>query len=122
MKRTSLYTGIRYLSSQDSLKKLTNQIEEIKAKKEALDDTRRATLLDGKTVSINDEFKDLTKDVDDLLVSVDAELKLETDKLEERIADAEAAAGSATLDELLDDESDVDKALSDIDALLSDDN
>ena len=108
--------------SQDSLKKLTNQIEEIKAKKEALDDTRRATLLDGKTVSINDEFKDLTKDVDDLLVSVDAELKLETDKLEERIADAEAAAGSATLDELLDDESDVDKALSDIDALLSDDN
>ena len=104
--------------SQDSLKKLTNQIEEIKAKKEALDDTRRATLLDGKTVSINDEFKDLTKDVDDLLVSVDAELKLETDKLEERIADAEAAAGSATLDELLDDESDVDKALSDIDALL----
>ena len=110
--------------SQDSLKKLTDQIEEIKLKKEALDDTRRATLLDGKSVSINDEFKDLTKDVDDLLINVDASLKLETDKLEERISEAEASAGSQTLDELLDDDnvSDVDKAMSDIDALLGDDN
>ena len=104
--------------SQDSLKKLNDQIDEIKVKKEALDDTRRATLLDGKTVSINDEFKDLTKEVDDLLVNVDASLKMENDKLEERISEAEAAAGSATLDELLDDKSDVDKAMSEIDALL----
>ena len=104
--------------SQDSLAKLNDQIEEIKAKKEALDDTRRATLLDGKTVSINDEFESLTKDVDDLLVNVDANLKMENDKLEERIADAEAAAGSATLDELLDDKSDVDKTLSEIEELL----
>ena len=60
----------------------------------------------------------MTKDVDDLLVNVDANLKMENDKLEERIADAEAAAGSATLDELLDDKSDVDKTLSEIEELL----
>ena len=106
--------------SKDSLQKLNDQIDEIKVKKEALDDTRRARLLDGKTVSINDEFKNLTKEVDDLLVNVDANLKMETDKLEERISEAESAAGSATLDELLDDKSDVDKAMSEIDALLGD--
>lgn len=104
--------------SKEGLEKLNEQIEEIKAKKETLDDTRRASLLDGKTVSINDEFDSLTKDVEDLLVNVDASVKLENDKLEERIADAEAAAGSASLDELLDDKSDVDKALSEIDDLL----
>ena len=104
--------------SDESLAKLNDQIDEIKVKKEALDDTRRATLLDGKSVSINDEFKDLTKDVDDLLVNVDASLKMENDKLEERISESESAAGTAPLDELLDDKSDVDKALSDLDALL----
>lgn len=55
-----------------------------------------------------------------MLVNVDANLKMETDKLEERISEAESAAGSATLDELLDDKSDVDKAMSEIDALLGD--
>ena len=53
-----------------------------------------------------------------MLVNVDASLKMENDKLEERIAESEAAAGSAPLDELLDDKSDVDKAIADLDALL----
>jgi chromosome segregation ATPase len=116
-KNLSLYES-QVKVSKDSLAKLNDQIDEIKAKKEALDDTRRATLLDGKTVSINDEFKDLTKEVDDLLVNVDANLKMENEKLEERIAEAESAAGSATLDELLDDKSDVDKTLSELEDLL----
>jgi chromosome segregation ATPase len=106
--------------SQTNLAKLDDQIDEIKAKKEALDDTRRATLLDGKSVSINDEFADLTKEVDELLINVDASLKLENDKLEERISEVEMEAGNASLDELLDDKSDVDKAMSEIDALLGD--
>lgn len=105
--------------SKKSLTKLNDQVEEIKAKKEALDDTRRASLLDGKTISINDEFDSLTKDVDELLINVDASLKLENDKLEERIADVTGSGGSDPLiDELLDDKNDVDKAMSEIDALL----
>jgi chromosome segregation ATPase len=108
--------------SKKSLAKLDDQLEEIKAKKEALDDTRRASLLDGKTISINDEFETLTKEVDDLLVNVDASLKMENDKLEERISEVTGGSGSDPLiDELLDDSSDTDEALSEIDALLGGD-
>jgi chromosome segregation ATPase len=108
--------------SKTNLDKLSEQIDEIKLKKEALDDQRRVSLLDGKSISINDEFETLAKDVDDLLVTVDANLKLENDKLNERIADAASKSGvESELDELLDEKNDDAEAMAEFEALLDGD-
>jgi len=115
-KNLSLYeTQIKVAKA--SLGKLDVQIEEIKTRKEALDNNRRATLLDGKSASITEDIETLQKDVDDLFVNVDANLRLENEKLEEQLAAAESGAGTSD-DDLFETESDFEKTMSEIEAAI----
>ncbi len=102
--------------SKQQLKKLDDQIEEIKAKKSALDAMKEASTIVGSEASISDKFNDLTKDVDDLLTEVDVKIAVETDKVDERMANAES---DITLDEILGgSDSSADDTISEIDAVL----
>ncbi len=102
--------------SKKQLKKLDDQIEEIKAKKSALDAMKEASTIAGSEESISDKFNDLTKDVDDLLTEVDVKIAVETEKVDERMA---TEAADVTLDEILGSaESTTDELNSEIDALL----
>lgn len=102
--------------SQQQLKKLDNQIDEIKAKKSALDAMKEASTIAGTEASISDKFDDLTKNVDDLLTEVDVKIAVETEKVDERMASAES---EITLDEVLGaSSSSTDETLSEIDAIL----
>lgn len=102
--------------SQTQLKKLDNQIDEIKAKKSALDAMKEASTIVGTEASISDKFDDLTKNVDELLMEVDVKMAVETEKVDERMASSES---DVSLDDVLGaSSSSTDETLSEIDAIL----
>ena len=102
-------------TSKSQLKMLADQIEEIKAKKSALDAMKEASTIVGNESSISDKFNDLTKDVDSLLTEVDIEMLVETEKVEERMA---ASDSDVSLDEILGADTSTDDTLSEIEAIL----
>lgn len=101
--------------SKKQLIKLDDQIAEIKAKKSALDAMKEASSITGAESSISDKFDALTKDVDELLTTVDIKLETEESKVDERMA---KEAEDLSIDDILGEDSDVDNALSEIDAIL----
>ena len=102
-------------TSKIQLDKLDNQIEEIKAKKSAIDAMKEASTIAGNESSISDKFTALTKDVDDLLTELDIEMLTETEKVEDRMASQEA---DVSLDDILGADSTTDATLSEIDEIL----
>jgi len=104
-------------TSDSQLKKLANQLDLIQSKKSALDAMKEAASIAGPGASISDKFNDLTDSVDELLVNIDTEFAIEEAKLDERVAEI-GAESSMSLEELLDDKTDVSNTLSDIDKLL----
>ena len=105
------------VTSKAQLKTLGDQIVEIRAKKSALDAMKEASMIEGAEVSISDRFNELSKDVDDLMTEVDVKMQTETEKVDERMADA--ATVDVRLEDILEDKSDVSSTLSDIDKLLA---
>ncbi len=103
--------------SQKQLKKLASQLEEIQSKKSTLDAMKEAASIAGPGASLSDKFNDLTKEVYELLVQVDTKWEIEEAKLNDRIAEVEAD-NILTLDELLNDKTDVSSTKSEIDKLL----
>ena len=101
--------------SEKQLKKLDDQIDEIKAKKSALDAMKEASSITGSEASISDKFNDLTKDVDNLLTEVDIEMLDEAAKVEERMLNEES---DVSLDDILGADASTDATLSEIDAIL----
>ena len=104
-------------TSSKQLKKLEGQLDQIRSKKSALDAMKEAATIAGPGTSISDKFNDLTASVDELLVNIDTEFAIEEAKLDERIAEVDLDE-SLSLEELLDDKTDVSSTLSEIDALL----
>ncbi|MDB4539805.1 hypothetical protein N9231_05235, partial [Saprospiraceae bacterium] len=86
-------------------------------KKSALDAMKEAATIAGPGASISDKFNELTADVDELLVNIDTELKIEETKIDERIAEVQTD-NLVTLEELLDDKTDISSTMSEIDKLL----
>jgi len=101
--------------SQTQLKKLDDQIDEIKAKKSALDAMKEASSITGSEASISDKFNDLTKDVDNLLTEVDIEMLTEAEKVEDRMLTEES---DVSLDDIIGADSSTDDTLSEIEAIL----
>jgi len=104
-------------TSESQLKKLGDQLAQIRSKKSALDAMKEAATIAGPGASISDKFNDLTADVDELLVNLDTEWEIEKIKIDERIAEVETDS-SVSLEELLDDETDVSSTMSEIDKIL----
>ena len=107
-------------TSKSQLAQLTNQIDEIKSKKSALDAMKEASSIVAPGVSLSDKFDELTKDVDDLLVDVDVQMQTEMEKIDERAAELDSSTTS--LEELLNDKTDASGTVSDIEALLNEGN
>jgi hypothetical protein len=107
-------------TSKAQLAKLENQLDQIRSKKSALDAMKEAATIAGPGASISDKFNELTADVDELLVNIDTEWAIEEAKLDERIADVQADS-LVTLEELLDDKTDISTTMSEIDKLLNED-
>lgn len=105
-------------TSAAQLSKLESQLDQIRSKKSALDAMKEAASIAGPGVSISDKFNDLTDSVDELMVNIDTEFAIEEEKLNERIADV-SQDSSLSLEDLLDDKTDVSGTLSEIDALLN---
>ena len=76
-----------------------------------------AATIAGPGASISDKFNDLTADVDELLVNLDTEWEIEKIKIDERIAEVETDS-SVSLEDLLDDKTDVSSTMSEIDKIL----
>jgi len=105
-------------TSAAQLKKLGNQLDEIRSKKSALDAMKEAATIAGPGASISDKFNDLTESVDELILSVDTEWEIEKVKLDDRIAEVEQES-PISLDELLHtDNDDVTGTISEIEAAL----
>ena len=105
-------------TSQTQLAKLDGQLDMIRSKKSALDGMREAATIAGPTESISDKFNDLTEEVEELLINIDTEFKIEEAKLDERIAELSEDV-TLNVEELLGgDKTDVSGTLSDIDKLL----
>jgi hypothetical protein len=104
-------------TSSTQLNKLEGQLDQIRSKKSALDAMKEAATIAGPGTSISDKFNDLTASVDELLVNIDTEFAIEEAKLDERIAEVDLGS-SLSIEELLDDKTDVSSTLSEIDALL----
>ncbi len=81
---------------------------------------KEAATIAGPGASISDKFNELTADVDELLVNIDTEWAIEEAKLDERIADVQTDS-LVTLEELLDDKTDISSTMSEIDKLLNED-
>lgn len=110
------------LTKQDStskaqLAKLEDQIEAIRSKKSALDAMKQAENIIGPNESINEKFNNLSSEVDKLINDVDTEWAIQEAELEERMI--EMSSPSVSLDELLNDDSDVSSTMEDIDAMLN---
>lgn len=104
-------------TSKAQLAQLENQLDQIRSKKSALDAMKEAATIAGPGASISDKFNELTADVDELLVNIDTELKIEETKIDERIAEVQTD-NLVTLEELLDDKTDISSTMSEIDKLL----
>ncbi len=104
-------------TSAAQLKKLGDQLDQIRSKKSALDAMKEAATIAGPGASISDKFNDLTADVDELLVNLDTEWEIEKIKIDERIAEVETDS-SVSLEDLLDDKTDVSSTMDEIDKLL----
>lgn len=104
-------------TSKAQLTQLENQLDQIRSKKSALDAMKEAATIAGPGASISDKFNELTADVDELLVNIDTELKIEETKIDERIAEVQTD-NLVTLEELLDDKTDISSTMSEIDKLL----
>ena len=104
-------------TSATQLKKLGDQLDQIRSKKSALDAMKEAATIAGPGASISDKFNDLTADVDELLVNLDTEWEIEKIKIDERIAEVETDS-SVSLEDLLDDKTDVSSTMSEIDKIL----
>ena len=104
-------------TSQAQLAKLETQLDEIRSKKSSLDAMKEAATIAGPGTSISDKFNELTEDVDELLVNIDTEWAIEEAKLDERIAEVEQES-LVSLEELLDDRTDISGTMSEIDKLL----
>ena len=107
-------------TSKAQLAQLENQLEQIRSKKSALDAMKEAATIAGPGASISDKFNELTADVDELLVNIDTELKIEETKIDERIAEVQTE-NLVTLEELLDDKTDISSTMNEIDKLLGED-
>ena len=105
-------------TSKAQLAKLENQLDQIRSKKSALDAMKEAATIAGPGASISDKFNELTEDVDELLVNIDTEWAIEEAKLDERIADVQTD-NLVTLEELLDDKTDISSTMNEIDKLLN---
>ncbi|MEM9942789.1 MAG: hypothetical protein AAF939_14595 [Planctomycetota bacterium] len=106
-------------TSAAQLKTLKSQLAEIQSKKSALDGMRQAATITGSNASISDEFNEVSKSVEELMINVDTEFAIEEAKLEERMAEMDAEVHD--IDELLNNKADVSSTISDIDALLGED-
>jgi hypothetical protein len=104
-------------TSKAQLTQLENQLDQIRSKKSALDAMKEAATIAGPGASISDKFNELTADVDELLVNIDTKLKIEETKIDERIAEVQTD-NLLTLEELLDDKTDISTTMSEIDKLL----
>ena len=80
-----------------------------------------AGLLSGEGTSINDDFADLSKQVDELMLKVDTQVAIEGAKLEERIAETQSASTPEDVEELFNGDVDVSGTLGNIDKWLSED-
>lgn len=105
-------------AADEQLKKLGDRIEEIKAKKSAIDAVKEASLLAGPSQSITDKFDKLNSDVDALFTEVESTMRIEEAKLDEQLAEMDSS--SVSIDELLKDDTDVSGTLSEIDKILGD--
>ena len=106
-------------TSAAQLKKLGNQLDEIKSKKSALDAMKEAATIAGPGASISDKFNDLTKGVDELLIELDTEWEIEKVKIDERIAEVEEDSSLSLEDLLHTDDDDVTGTISEIDSFLN---
>lgn len=70
-------------TSSDLMANLNQKIEEIDAKKVAVDAVKQASAIAGNDSSISDDLAKLEKEIEDLGVNVDAALSLETEKMTE---------------------------------------
>ena len=104
-------------TSTEQLKKLENQLDQIRSKKSALDAMKEAASIAGPGASISDKFNELTDSVDELLVNLDTEFKIEEAKLDERAAEL-ATESTVDIEELLNDKTDVSGTLDDLNKLL----
>ena len=104
-------------TSSKQLKTLRDQLDQIRSKKSALDGMKEAASITGPGESISDKFNDLTAEVDELLVNLDTEWEIEEIKIADRTAEADSES-SLSLEELLDDETDVSSTMSEIDRIL----
>lgn len=109
-------------TSDTQLKKLSDQLDQIRSKKTALDAMKEAATIAGPSASISDKFNDLTAEVDKLLVDVDAEWEIEKLKIDDRLA--EVADDTLSLDDILGGETttDVESTIGDIDKMLNEEN
>ncbi len=104
-------------TSAAQLSKLEGQLDQIRSKKSALDAMKEAATIAGPGASISDKFNDLTESVDELLVNLDTEWEIEKVKLDERIAEVEAES-SLSLDDLLNDKTDISTTMGELDKIL----
>lgn len=104
----------------DQLKKLNGQLDQIAAKKAALDGMREAATIAGPAESISDKFNELTSEVEELMIDIDTKFEIEEMKLDERAAKL-ASEVPVDIDELLGNKSDASGTISEIDSLLKDD-
>lgn len=104
-------------TSKAQLAKLESQLDQIRSKKSALEAMKEAATIAGPGASISDKFNELTEDVDELLVNIDTEWAIEEAKLDERIAEVQTDS-LVTLEELLDDKTDISSTMNEIDKLL----
>jgi DNA repair exonuclease SbcCD ATPase subunit len=98
--------------AKDLMSKLASKISEIDAKKIAVDAVRENTILAGDNKSIGSNLEQLSKEIENLGVDVEAALRIETEKMEQM------SQQSSVADELLSAPADLDSTQKMLEDLL----
>ena len=99
-------------TAKELMDKMAVKIQNIDAKKYAVDAVKQASVIGGETTSINDDLAALEKEIDDLSVDVEATLKLEQSKLDD------LNNSTSEIDRLLKETPNLDALNSEIDDIL----
>ncbi len=100
----------------ESMKRMDQQLSQIDAKKEAIEGMKTAQTILGEGGSISDRFTELENEINDLFIDVEAEMRVENEKIAERERDLNSR--SADVDSILKEIETVDTTASRIDAIL----
>ena len=106
-------------SANENMKRLKEKLEEIDAKKEALDSMKTAQTILGEGGTISDDFTELETQINDLFVEVEAGMRVESEKIAERERDLNSSASG--VDEVLNDLQSVDATAARLDEILGSD-